>query len=252
MNNSANSENGFEFAVRLWGMDSEGHAFFQNATAGKIKGNTAQLSGVAHPLQPGDVIGVQSGQKKARCRIVWVVDAGPVRKTEAGIELLEGQQIPWPDPPAEKIVVEPTSESKGRDNRKFVRHKIFFPVEIGFEDESRARMQTNATDIGGRGCYVETMMPLAIGTAVQVMFWMNDEKIRASGIVRTCDPHMGMGIEFISLDDTIQQKLQQFIETLDTEAADSNPTGAEAAEAAAASGNSESTSANSKSAEDKA
>jgi len=230
MDNSDKSEPGFEFGVRLWGMDSDNRAFFQNATASNVKGKTAQLSGVAHPLQPGDVIGLQSGAKKARCRIVWVVDAGPVRKTEAGVELLAGQQPPWPEPPAGTKSANEVQGSGGRNNRKFVRHKIFFPVEIGFEDESRARMQTNATDIGGRGCYVETMMPLGIGTAVQVMFWINEDKIKAAGMVRTCDPHMGMGIEFTSLDDGIQQQLQQFVEGLDK----ANPTEAESAKAASA------------------
>ncbi|GAC1432953.1 MAG: hypothetical protein NVS1B11_00160 [Terriglobales bacterium] len=234
MDNNSNSEKGFEFSVRLWGMDSDNRPFFQNATASDVKGETAKLSGLTHTLHPGDVIGVQSGERKARCRIVWIVDAGLALKTEAGVELLPGQQIPWPEPPIVKEVAESGKDWRTKDHRKFARYKIFFPVEISFEDQQRGRMQTNATDISGRGFYVETMMPLAIDTVVKLMFWMNEEKLRADGVVRTCDPCMGMGIEFTSLDDNVQQRLQKFIEKMQAEAARSNPTSAESAEAASA------------------
>ncbi len=45
-----------------------------------------------------------------------------------------------------------------RTRGSYVRHKVLFPLEIGFEDSRRTHMQTNATDIGGRGCYVETLL----------------------------------------------------------------------------------------------
>ena len=61
-------------------------------------------------------------------------------------------------------------------------------------------MQTNATDIGGRGCYVETLLPLPLGTKVKITFWMDSEKIQTSGVVRASDGGVGMGIEFTQLD----------------------------------------------------
>jgi hypothetical protein len=91
-----------------------------------------------------------------------------------------------------------------------------FPIEIGFPDARRAHMQTNATDIGGRGCYVETLLPLTIGTEVVIIFWMDSEKTTTTGTVRASDPGVGMGIEFTALGSTIQQRLQEFIEKLDT------------------------------------
>jgi hypothetical protein len=77
-------------------------------------------------------------------------------------------------------------------------------------------MQTNATDIGGRGCYVETLLPLPKGTEVNIIFWMDSEKIKTSGIVRASDPGVGMGIEFTALENQVQQRLQQLLEKLDT------------------------------------
>ena len=75
-------------------------------------------------------------------------------------------------------------------------------------------MQTNATDIGGRGCYVETLLPLAIGTKVTITFWMDSEKIHTSGVVRASDGGVGMGIEFTQLDNHVQDRLQKHLDKL--------------------------------------
>ena len=55
-------------------------------------------------------------------------------------------------------------------------------------------MQCSATDIGGRGCYVETLVPLSVDTEVVVSFWVDSDKIATKGRVRTSDPAVGMGI----------------------------------------------------------
>jgi hypothetical protein len=63
---------------------------------------------------------------------------------------------------------------------------------------------------------VETLLPLPKGTEVNIIFWMDSEKIKTNGIVRASDPGVGMGIEFTALDNQIQQRLQQLLEKLDT------------------------------------
>jgi hypothetical protein len=195
-------------------MDADDRPFFQNASAGNISSDGALLSGINHPLKTGEVIGIQYGERKARFRVIWVIDAGPIRKIEAGVQLLAQQQNPWHDltpPPLGK-----RSTHTGPNKRRFVRHKVLFPIEIGFPDVRRAHMQTNATDIGGRGCYVETLLPLPQGTEVLIIFWMDSEKIKTSGIVRASDPGVGMGIEFTDLENQVQERLQQLLEKMDT------------------------------------
>ncbi len=76
-------------------------------------------------------------------------------------------------------------------------------------------MQCNATDMGGRGCYVESLVPLHIGTVVTVTFWIDSEKVKTNGIVRASDPGVGMGIEFTSLEQQIQEQLQAYLEKID-------------------------------------
>ena len=197
--------------IRVWGMDADGRPFFQNANATNLSSEGASLSGINHPLKAGDVIGVQHGEKKARCKVVWVIDSGVARQIEAGVEILPGQQSPW----QEQTKTEKAAATSAKNKRRYVRHKVCFPLEIGFEDSRRTHMQTNATDIGGRGCYVETLLPLPIGTKVKITFWMDSEKIQTSGVVRASDGGVGMGIEFTQLDNHVQERLQQHLEKLD-------------------------------------
>jgi hypothetical protein len=77
------------------------------------------------------------------------------------------------------------------------------------------RIKGRAT--AGSGCYIETMLPLPVGTISMITFWLNSERVRAIAIVRTCDSGVGMGIEFTALDQATQKRLQQQVETIAVE-----------------------------------
>src|SRR5713226_1862428 len=81
--------------VRIWGMDAGGHTFFQHVSACNISSKGALLSGIEHGLTVGEIIGLQYGDKKARYKIVWVLEAGALQKIQAGIELVSEQECPW-------------------------------------------------------------------------------------------------------------------------------------------------------------
>jgi len=208
--------------IRVWGMGADGKPFLQNAEARNISSQGAKLSGIEHQLTPGEVIGVQLGEKKARYRVVWTIDAGHLLKIQAGVQLVEGQQCPWTkeltqaeEKPAPAASSPPTSGSS-KNNRRFERLKLRFPLELR-EERTGSRMQTGATDISGRGCYVETMLPLARGTELNISLWIESEKVDTTGVVRACDGGVGMGIEFTGMDLASQERLQRFLEKLDSE-----------------------------------
>ena len=48
-----------------------------------------------------------------------------------------------------------------------------------------------------------------------IEFWIEEERISASASVRTRDPGVGMGIEFIGLKDDGKHLLQAHLDTLD-------------------------------------
>jgi hypothetical protein len=210
-----------DLLVRVWGMGTDGRPFLQNAHARDISEHGAKLSGIEHPLAAGDIVGVQLGQRKARFKVMWVIDAGPLQNIQAGVQILDGQQCPWEDEMARtKEAIASVQESPSAKNqRKFPRHKIAFPIEISDGRDSKSLMRTQATDINGRGCYVETMLPLPVGKELTITFWMESDKVTTPAIVRACDGGVGMGIEFTGLDEQKQQRLQSLLETMDPETA---------------------------------
>jgi len=76
-------------------------------------------------------------------------------------------------------------------------------------------LRVNATDVSGNGCYVETVMPLPVATSLRVDFWIDQEHLTASAVVRTRDPGVGMGIEFTGLPEESKKKFQAHLDKLD-------------------------------------
>lgn len=195
-------------------MGANDRPFFQNATAQNISATGASIFGVEQELKIGDVIGVQYETKKARCKVVWIKEAGSLRHYQIGVQLVADQECPWLDHlshEAKEVALAP----KPHDNRRrFVRHRISFPLEMR-DERVNTPMRVNATDISGNGCYVETVMPLTIGTTLRIDFWIDEERISGSSVVRTRDPGVGMGIEFIGLPDDTKTRFQAHLQKID-------------------------------------
>jgi PilZ domain len=202
-----------DITVRVWGMDAEGKPFFQNARASELSSEGAQLSGVHHLLKVGDIIGIQHGEKKSRFVTKWVKSIEVPKSFKVGVHILANQSVPWTEVQLNQRKSRVTVH--GVEKRRFVRHSVTFPIVIDFPNKSRPHMQCSSTDIGGRGCYVESLVPLATGTEIIITFWIDSEKITTKGIVRTSDPGVGMGIEFVELEIEIQQRLQGYLDKID-------------------------------------
>lgn len=201
-------------------MDADGKPFFQNATASNLSSEGALLSRLGHPLKMGEIVGIQYGDKKARFEIKWVKAVGVTKTYEAGVRIMQGQIAPWQDLTVEtraasRLSPRGTEAARPGDKRRFVRHRVNFPITISFPENHRSHMQCTATDIGGRGCYVESLVPLQIGTDVIITFWIDSEKISTKAIVRASDPGVGMGLEFTALEVPIQHKLQAYLDKID-------------------------------------
>ncbi|HEX7895981.1 MAG TPA: PilZ domain-containing protein [Terriglobales bacterium] len=202
-----------DLPVRVWGMDADGKPFFQNAAASNLSSEGALLSRIQHPLKMGEVLGIQYGEKKARFEIKWVKPVAIPKGFEAGVRILPNQTLPWIDVTNGTQGV--PEAARRSDKRRFNRHRVQFPIVISFPDPRRAHMQCYATDIGGRGCYVETLVPLQVDTEIIVTFWIDSDKLITKGRVRTSDPAVGMGIEFMALEEQIQKRLQEYLDKMD-------------------------------------
>jgi hypothetical protein len=188
-------------------MDADGRAFSQNARTQNISASGAQLCDIEHDLKVGDTIGVQASKKKVRCKVVWARNTWSNQKIQVGVQLLSKQECPWiaflPETNQDAPTVAPGC-------RRWARHKIAFPIAL--HDERTLRV--TATDISGSGCYVEMLSPFPIGTGLGLELWIGTKRVTTRALVRTCDPRVGMGIEFIGLKAEDQQRLQEHLQAV--------------------------------------
>jgi hypothetical protein len=202
-----------DLRIRVWGMGANNQPFHQNATAQNVSVTGACISGLEQELKVGDVVGVQFETKKARCKVVWVMEASASKKLQVGVQLVVDQECPWiSELPVEMRSNLPVPSADNR--RRFQRHKVSFPLE--FRDERvNTPMRVNATDISGNGCYVEIAMPLPIATVLRVDFWIDQERLTSTATVRTCDPGVGMGIELTGMPDESKVRFQAYLDKID-------------------------------------
>jgi len=192
-------------------MSADGRPFSQHARAQNISSEGALISGVESELKVGDMVGVQCDEKKTRCTVVWVMNSGAVKKNQVGVKLLPDQECPWKNYLAldGATVTIPSS-----NRRRWHRHKITLPLELR-DERTQAPTRINATDVSGNGCYVESMLPLPLGTVLRVDFWLDSERVNITAVVRTCDPGVGNGIEFTGLPVDGKQRMQSYLDAID-------------------------------------
>ena len=77
-----------------------------------------------------------------------------------------------------------------------------------------ALMRTATDEISACGCYVETMFTIDVGTKIDLVFSVNDERIRIKGVVATKYPQVGNGIDFVEIGPEDRLKLTKFISEL--------------------------------------
>ena len=79
----------------VWGVNTEGERFLQEAHARELSLSGALLTGLDADLRSGDVIGILYGKKKARYRVVWVRYDGGGEKMQVAVHRLEADECPW-------------------------------------------------------------------------------------------------------------------------------------------------------------
>jgi hypothetical protein len=200
-----------DLPVRVWGMTAEGRPFSQHARAQNISSEGALISGVESELKVGDVVGVQCEEKKTRCTVIWAMNTGLIKKNQVGIKLVAGQECPWKN---YLSLDGATVKIAASNRRRWHRHKISLPLELR-DERVNAPTRINATDVSGNGCYIETMLPLPLGTVLRLDFWLDSEHINISAVVRTCDPGVGNGIEFTGMPPEAKDRMQSYLDTID-------------------------------------
>jgi hypothetical protein len=196
--------------LRVWGMGADGRVFSQNARAHNISAGGALLCEIDRDLKIGDTIGIQRGERKARCKVVWAKNTRSIQKIQAGVQLLSKPDCPW-------IALLPKAEAEAEapiaapGRRRWERHKIAFLIVL-HDERTPVPIRVTATDISGSGCYVETISPFPVGAGLGAELWMGEEKVTTRAWVRTSDPRVGMGLEFVGLKTEEQREFQNYLQ----------------------------------------
>jgi hypothetical protein len=99
----------------------------------------------------------------------------------------------------------PHESAESADRRGTIRYQITVTAEV-VEINSGTRFSTRTTDLGPGGCFVDTLMPLPVGSAVHVRLHKDATSFETTGIVTFSQTGLGMGIAF---DDLAPQKLSE-------------------------------------------
>jgi len=101
-----------DFQITIWGVDTRGERFLQQARVRDISISGALVSGIDVDLRCGDVIGVLYVGKKARYRVVWVRYDDGGDKIQAAIHRMEPDVCPWLELLAKEA---PTTDHRARE-----------------------------------------------------------------------------------------------------------------------------------------
>ncbi len=106
---------------------------------------------------------------------------------------------------------EEISFAASRERR--LHRRIPIPIQIELRPKHNpVPIRLKTSDISVGGCYVEMGVTLEPGTSLDIVLWLEHEKMSLEGTVATKHPHFGNGIEFVAVPPQLESRLQQFVE----------------------------------------
>jgi len=100
-----------DLPLQVWGVNTRGERFLQEARARDISLNGAMLSGLESDLRSGDVIGILYAGRKARFRVIWIRYDEGGDKMLVAVHRLASDACPWLDLLTSEAISEPTPDS---------------------------------------------------------------------------------------------------------------------------------------------
>jgi hypothetical protein len=103
--------------------------------------------------------------------------------------------------------------TQGRENRRSARIAVSKGVWVSWQADG-PRNVSRVRDLSVDGAFIATATPLAVGTALQLLFALPEGEMRIHGIVRYADGHKGMGVEFTRMGTADRARLQELLRRL--------------------------------------
>ena len=86
-----------DLALHVWGIDTKGGRFLQEARARDISLSGAMLTGIDTDLHSGDVIGILYAGRRARFRVVWTRYDAAGDRMQVAVHRVTPDACPWQD-----------------------------------------------------------------------------------------------------------------------------------------------------------
>jgi hypothetical protein len=112
-------------------------------------------------------------------------------------------------------MTEPPHETPHEERRKYPRAKAAIPIEFK-PDGAAVASHAETADLSLSGCYVEMSFTLQVGSKLDLVLWVEDERLVTKGVVVTHHPQFGNGIEFLDMSQEDQTKLAHFLKSRET------------------------------------
>ena len=116
-----------------------------------------------------------------------------------------------PDPSKEESL---TNEIPER--RRMVRYSFIAVAEV-CEVRSQTRVAGRCSDLSMGGCYVDTLAPFSVNSAVRITIQHDSIELQALAVVAYCHPSMGMGIKFTEITPEFRNVLRYWVADLSGE-----------------------------------
>lgn len=100
-----------------------------------------------------------------------------------------------------------------RDRRYAIRFPFAADVDL-IDLESGATADGVTSDISFGGCFVCTSKPLALKSRVRVTLTRKEQKVEALAVVRAVKPRIGMGLEFLDVEQVSYSILERWIDQI--------------------------------------
>jgi hypothetical protein len=199
-----------ELPVRIFGTDSSGKMFSENALTVNVGQSGAELSGVRPEINVDEVVGLTFGANRGRFKVRWVGKPGTPKAGHVGLLNIAPEKAFWdfPLPAAAKDDYQPPVVQQRRHQRIKCHNSVALHTPEG------ASFWGTVADLSVAGCYIEMAIPLPPASKVSLSIWIGESKVWADGEVAYSTPGMGIGVKFNRVSEQDLERIRAYLAPL--------------------------------------
>jgi hypothetical protein len=105
------------------------------------------------------------------------------------------------------------THAAGKENRRTARVAVSKGLWVAWQADG-PRNVSRVRDLSAGGAFIQTRIPVPIGTCVEMLFALPEGETRVDGIVRYADGKNGIGVEFTTMGAGDRARIQQLLRRL--------------------------------------